>query len=81
MKEARRRPQGNSVLISLIDSVMAFGFHAFLKSSRRFVSPNEKKEADHYSRIALGSHDSVLRSPNTLLKLQVSFQLWSHPGF
>ena len=72
MKEARSRPQGDPVLISLIDSVMAFGFHAFLKSSRRSVSPSEKKEADYYARIALNSHSSVLRSPDNLLKLQVS---------
>ncbi|KAL3417086.1 integral membrane protein duf6 [Phlyctema vagabunda] len=70
MKDARGQPQGNSVLISLIDSVMAFGFHALLKSSRRFVSPGEKKEADCYSRIALSSQASVLRSPDTLFKLQ-----------
>ncbi|TVY85215.1 Terrein cluster-specific transcription factor terR [Lachnellula suecica] len=70
LKEARGRPQGNSVLISLIDSVMAFGFHAFLKTSRRYVSSHDKKEADYYSRIALNSYASVLSSPNTLLKLQ-----------
>jgi hypothetical protein len=72
MKEARIGPQGNPVLISLIDSVMAFGFHASLKSSRRSVSPSEKKEADYYARIALNSYSNVLRSPDNLLKLQVS---------
>jgi hypothetical protein len=75
MKEARGRPQGNAVLISLIDSVMAFGFHAFSRSSRRFVSPDEKEEADHHSRIALSSHARVLRSPDTLFKLQVRLPL------
>ncbi|PVH98313.1 hypothetical protein DM02DRAFT_596157 [Periconia macrospinosa] len=66
VKEARGRPQGDIVLISLIDSVMAFGFHAFWKRSRRFSSPSERKEADCYSRIALSSHSSVLHSPDTL---------------
>lgn len=72
MKEARGWSAGNSVLRSLIDSVMAFGFHAFLKNAKRPISPDEKRKADYYSLIALNSHASVLCSPNTLLKLQVS---------
>ena len=72
MKEARGWSAGNSVLRSLIDSVMAFGFHAFLKNSKRPISPDGKRKADYYSLIALNSHANVLCSPNTLLKLQVS---------
>jgi hypothetical protein len=70
IKDVRGRLQGNLVLMSLIDSVLAFGFDA-LKSSRQFASPDEKKKADSYSRMALSSYGGVLRSTNTLLKLQV----------
>jgi hypothetical protein len=71
MKQARGWSAGNSVLISLIDSVMAFGFHAFLKSTKRSMSPDEKRKAEYYSLTALNSYESVLCSPDTLLKLQV----------
>lgn len=63
------------MLVSLIDSVMAFGFQAFLKNTKRSVSPDEKRKADYYSLIALNSYGSVLGSPDTLLKLQVSSNL------
>ncbi|KIN07015.1 hypothetical protein OIDMADRAFT_70428, partial [Oidiodendron maius Zn] len=72
MKEARGWSAGNSVLRSLIDSVMAFGFHAFLRNAKRPISPDEKRKADYYSLIALNSHANVLCSPNTLLKLQTT---------
>ena len=58
--------------ISLIDSVMAYGYQAFLTITQRFIGLEERKKADQYSRIALRSRASVLRSPNTLLKLQAS---------
>lgn len=58
--------------ISLIDSVMAFGYQAYLAITQRFRSSEERKKADCYSRIALRFHGDALRSPNTLLKLQVS---------
>ncbi|KAH8804517.1 hypothetical protein F5884DRAFT_884048 [Xylogone sp. PMI_703] len=70
MKEARGRSPGNSVLISLIDSVMAFGYQAFLKSTQRFVSTDEKRKANYYCLMTLNSYASVLNSPDTLLKLQ-----------
>lgn len=61
-----------SMSIALIDSVMAFGYQAYLTVSQRFISSEERKKADFYSIIALRSRGSVLCSPNTLLKLQVS---------
>jgi len=72
IKEAEGRSQGSSMSISLIDSVMAFGYQAYLAITQRFISSEERKKADYYSRIALRSRGSVLRSPNTLLKLRVS---------
>lgn len=57
--------------ISLIDSVIAFGYQAFLVMTKRFVRSDERKKADSHSRAALRSRVNVLRSPNTLLKLQV----------
>lgn len=72
VKEAGGRSQGSSMSISLIDSVMAFGYHAYLTITQRFIRSEERKKADCYSRIALRSRGSVLRSPNTLLKLQAS---------
>lgn len=58
--------------ISLIDSVMAFGYQSYLTIMPRSVSSEERKKADYYSRLALRSRDNVLRSPNTLLKLHAS---------
>ena len=75
MKDARGRSQGSSMLISLIDSVMAFGYQAFLTITQRSVASDERKKADYYSKTALRSRSSVLRSANTLLKLQVSLLL------
>lgn len=51
---------------------MAFGYQAYLNATRRFIGLEERKKADGYARIALRSRGSVLRSPNTLLKLQAS---------
>ncbi|KAH8799105.1 hypothetical protein F5884DRAFT_905564 [Xylogone sp. PMI_703] len=70
IKEAQGQLPGNSVLISLIDSVMAFGYQAFLKSTQRFVSTEEKRKANYYCLMTLNSYTSVLNSPDTLLKLQ-----------
>nr|ANM86370.1 putative C6 transcription factor [Cladonia uncialis subsp. uncialis]AUW31185.1 putative C6 transcription factor [Cladonia uncialis subsp. uncialis] len=61
-----------SMSIALIDSVMAFGYQAYLTVSQRFISSEERKKADFYSIIALRSRGSVLCSPNTLLKLQTT---------
>ena len=58
--------------IALINSVMAFGYQAYLTVSQRFISSEERKKAECYSITALKSRGSVLCSPNTLLKLQVS---------
>lgn len=62
--------------ISLIDSVMAFGYQAYLTITQRFISSEERRKADYYSRMALRSRGSVLRSPNTLLKVQVNRTPW-----
>ena len=51
---------------------MAFGYQAYLTITQRFISSEERKKADYHSRIALRSRGRVLRSPNTLLKLQAS---------
>lgn len=72
VKEAGGRSQRNSMLVSLIDSVMASGYQAYLAITQRFISSEEKKKADCYSRTALRCRGSVLHSPNTLLKLQAS---------
>ena len=55
-----------------MDSVMAFGYQSYLTVMQRFVSPEEKKKAGFYSRIALRSRGNVSKSPNTLLKLYAS---------
>ncbi|MCJ1285674.1 hypothetical protein MMC26_005015 [Xylographa opegraphella] len=70
VKEAAGRSQGSSMSISLIDSVMAFGYQAYLTITQRFIHSEERKKADFYSRTALRSRARVLRSPNSLLKLQ-----------
>lgn len=57
---------------SLIDSVMSFGYQAYLTITQRFISSEERQKADHYSKMTLKSRGNVLRSPNTLLKLQVN---------
>ena len=72
VRETGGQSQEGSVSISLIDSVMAFGYQAYLTVSQRFISTEEKKKAQYYSRIALRSRGSVLLSSNTLLKLQAS---------
>ena len=71
-RETGGRFSEGSMSIALIDSVMAFGYQAYLTLSQRFITPEERKKADCYSIIALRSRGSVLCSPNTLLKLQVS---------
>jgi hypothetical protein len=77
MREAKGKKSGSCGSSSsmplgpLVDSVMAFGYHAFLKSTQRFVSPEKKRKADYYSSIALKSRECVLQGPNSLLKLQV----------
>ena len=57
--------------ISLINSVMAFGFQAYLTISQRSINSEERKRAQQYAKIPLRCRSSVLRSPNTLLKFQV----------
>ena len=69
-RETGGRSQGGSISTSLIDTVMAFGYRAYLNISQHVIISEESKKAENYSRIALRSRDSVLRSPNTLLKLQ-----------
>ncbi len=71
-REIGGRFQEGSMSIALIDSVMAFGYQAYLTVSQRFISSEERKKAECYSIIALRSRGSVLCSPNTLLKSQVS---------
>lgn len=72
VKEARGRSQGSLLSTSLVDSVMAFGYQAYLTTTQRFISSEERQKAGYYSRMALRSRGSVLRSPDTLLKLQVN---------
>ena len=71
-RETGGRILESSMSIALIDSVMAFGYQAYLTISQRFISSEERKKTDCYSMIALRSRGSVLCSPNSLLKLQVS---------
>ena len=70
-KETECWSQEGSMSESLIDTVMAFGYGAYLAGSQHSISPEESKKAEFYSRIALRSRSSILRSPNTLSKLQV----------
>ncbi|KAH8593161.1 hypothetical protein B0O99DRAFT_628237 [Bisporella sp. PMI_857] len=75
LKDARNTHQANPILIHLIDSVMAFGYNALVKSTQSFVDPEKKNKADYYSKMALNSRGSVLRAPNSLLKLQTILAL------
>ena len=72
VREIGGRSQEGSMSTSLTDTVMAFGYQAYLTVSQQFISSEEVKKAECYSRIALRSRGSVLCSPNTLLKLQAS---------
>jgi hypothetical protein len=75
MRGAKGKKPGSSgssssmPLRPLVGSVMAFGYHAFLKSIQRFVSLEEKRKADYYSSIPLKSRECVLQGPNSPLKL------------
>ena len=75
-KETEGWSQEGSMSIPLIDTVMAFGYGAYLAESQHSISSEESKKAECYSRIALRSRSSILRSPNTLLKLQVGQKPW-----
>ena len=72
LKDARKRPQASPMLMRLIDSVMAIGYDALVKSAQSFVDPEKKKKADYYCQLALNSRCSVLRAPDSLLKVQAS---------
>ncbi|KAH8585600.1 hypothetical protein B0O99DRAFT_646535 [Bisporella sp. PMI_857] len=72
LKDARNSHQANPILIHLIDSVMAFGYDTLVKSTQSFVDPEKKRKAGCYSKMALNSRGSVLRAPNSLLKLQTT---------
>lgn len=56
----------------LIDSVMAFGFHALAARSQSSEGSDVSRKAIARIRMALNSRDAVQRSPDTLLKMQVS---------
>lgn len=72
VRETVGRFREGSMAITLIDSVMAFGYQAFLTVSQRSANPEERKRAHQYAKIPLRCRGSILRSPNTLLKFQVS---------
>lgn len=71
VRENVGHPQEGSISISLIDSVMAFGYQAYLNFCQRPVSSEERNRAVQYAKIPLRSRGSILRSPNNLLKFQV----------
>ena len=71
VQEAKALSEEGSAVIPLIDSVMAFGYQTLLAASQQSKSSEMRRKAITYSRIALRSRDSVLRSPETLLKMQV----------
>ena len=79
VKEARDWSQGSSMSRSLIDSVMAFGYQAYLTTIQRLIRLEEKTRAENYVKTALRCYTNVIRSTNTLLKLQVGLMLWPHP--
>lgn len=70
-RETEDWSQEGSMSVSLIDSVMAFGYGAYVADSKHSISSEESKKAEYYSKIALRSRNSILCSPNTLSKLQV----------
>jgi len=70
VRENVGRNQEGPISISLIDSVMAFGYQAYLTFSQRPVNSEERNSALQYAKIPLRSRGSILRSPNTLLKFQ-----------
>ena len=71
IRETLGRTREGSMSISLIDSVMAFGYQAYLTISQRSINSEERKRVHQYAKIPLRSRSSILRSPNTLLKFQV----------
>lgn len=71
VRETVGRTHEGSISISLIDSVMAFGYQAYLTFSQRPINSEERTRALQYAKIPLRSRGSILRSPNTLLKFQV----------
>lgn len=75
IRETVSRTREGSISISLIDSVMAFGYQAYLTTSQRSMNSEERKRAHQYAKIPLRSRGNVLRSPNTLLKFQVNLTL------
>ena len=71
IRETLGRTREGSMSISLIDSVMAFGYQAYLTISQRSINSEERKRVHQYAKIPLRSRSIILRSPNTLLKFQV----------
>jgi hypothetical protein len=71
VRENVGQTQERSISISLIDSVMAFGYLACLTFSQRPINSEERNRAFQYAKIPLRSRGRILRSRNTLLKFQV----------
>lgn len=52
---------------------MAYGYKAYLSMAPRGTNFEERKNDVYlYSKVALRSRNAILRSPNTILKLQAS---------
>ena len=71
VQEANSLSGEGSAVIPLVDSVMAFGYRTLLAASQQSKSSEMRRKAIIYSSIALRSRDKVLRSPETLHKMQV----------
>ncbi|KAL6229819.1 hypothetical protein BDW75DRAFT_234904 [Aspergillus navahoensis] len=73
VQQARESPSIESLAVRpLIDSVMAFGFQALAARSQPSAGSDVSRKAITRLRMALSSRDAVRRSPDTLLKMQLT---------
>ncbi|KAJ6073380.1 hypothetical protein N7467_011465 [Penicillium canescens] len=73
VQQARESPSIEGLAVRpLIDSVMAFGFQALAARSQPSAGSDVSRKAIARLRMALSSRDAVQRSPDTLLKMQLT---------
>ncbi|KAL4885433.1 hypothetical protein BJY04DRAFT_205251 [Aspergillus karnatakaensis] len=73
VQQARDSPSIEGLAVRpLVDSVMALGFQALAARSLPSVGSDVSRKAIARLRMALSSHDAVQRSPDSLLKMQMT---------
>ncbi|PKX88361.1 Zn(II)2Cys6 transcription factor [Aspergillus novofumigatus IBT 16806] len=73
VQQARESPSIEGLAVKpLIDSVMAFGFQVLTARSQPSAGSDVSRKAIARLRMALSSRDAVQRSPDTLLKMQLT---------